>query len=130
MSFTISAILGVGIAVAKPSPMAAPLSLMLGELLFFFFGLYGLFCIVMRIRIDSQSIRVKTIFRSRVTHFRNVRVSLDKLTGRFRTFDVINDQGKRILHVTSAFFPNYGDLVELVEERVRTHGAYQTQSKK
>ncbi|SRR6266851_6734434 len=125
-SFAISGILAYGIAVTKPTPMDAPIAIMLGELLFFFFGLYGLWGLAMRIRIDSDSIRVDTPLGTRVTHFNNVRSSTDKVTGRYRTFDVINDKGKRILRVTSTFLPDYEELVQLVEQGVRAHRSHKT----
>jgi predicted amidohydrolase len=120
-SFGISAILGFAIFTSKPTPTDAPLSIMIGELLFFFFGLYGVYCIRMRIRVDAQSIRVKKLFRTHETYFHEIRSLDDRQTGRYRTFDIVNDQGRRILRVTSTFLPDYENLVQLVEEGVRTH---------
>jgi hypothetical protein len=121
-SFGISAILGFAIFTSKPTPTDAPLSIMIGELLFFFFGLYGVYCIRMRIRVDAQSIRVKHLFRTHQTYFREIRSLDDKQTGRYRTFDIIDDKGQRILSVTSTFLPDYENLVQLVEQGVRKHG--------
>jgi hypothetical protein len=119
MSFAISIVLGFAIATAKPTPMDAPLAIMLGECLFFFFGLYGVYCIRMRVRVDSESICVSGLFRKRITHFRDIRSSNDKVTGRYRTLDVINMRGKRILRVTSSFLPDYANLVELLQDGIR-----------
>ena len=120
-SFGISAILGLAILTSKPMPTDAPLSIMIGEFLFFLFGLYGVYCIRMRIRVDAQSILVKKLFRTHETNFHEIRSLDDRQTGRYRTFDIVNDQGKRILRVTSTFLPDYDNLVQLVEEGVRTH---------
>jgi hypothetical protein len=121
VSFAISVVLGFAIIASKPTPSDAPLSIMIGELLFFFFGLYGVYCIRMRIRVDTQSIRVKNLFWTHVTDFRDIRSLDDKITGRYRTLDVLNLQGKHVIHVTSTFLPDYDDLVELVKVRMREH---------
>jgi hypothetical protein len=59
-TFAIAVILGYAIVTSTPTPLDAPLGIMLGEVLFFFFGLYGIYCITMRIRVDSESLRVSS----------------------------------------------------------------------
>jgi hypothetical protein len=92
---------------------------LVAELATFAGGLYGIYGITMRIRVDSESLRVSSFLGARVTHFRDIRSVTDKETGRYRTLDVINVHGKRILRVTSSVMPDYSDLVYLLQQGVK-----------
>jgi hypothetical protein len=121
MSFAIAALLGYGVVTSKPTAMDAPLGIMLGHLLFFFFGLYGIYCITMRIRVDAQSIRVRSVLPTRIIYFRDIGSSTDKVTGRYRTFEILSMRGKRVLLVTSSFLPDYDQLVNVVQTGIHDH---------
>jgi hypothetical protein len=117
-SFCCSAILGFGIFSLAQNPSGAPISLMLGEALLFFFGLYGLYCVKLRIRVDARAIRVKTLFGDRLTNLRDIGSVDDKVTGRYRTLNVLDLRGKRVIRITSTFFPDYDELVDLIKNGV------------
>jgi hypothetical protein len=122
-SFCIAIILAVAMVALYLTPPDVPIHVMLGELLFFFFGIYGIYCISMRIRVDGNSFRVNSLFRKQITHFRDIGSVSDKVTGRYRTLDVSDSRGKRVLYVTSTFLPDYDELVNLLQEGVREHRA-------
>jgi hypothetical protein len=125
VSFAISLLLAFAILSSKPTPFDAPVAIGLAQLLFFFFGLYGVYGIRMRIWVDAESIRVKNLLRTHVTYFRDIRSLDDRITGRYRTLDILSLQGKRVIHVTSTFLPDYDDLVQLVRAGMRDHGVGQ-----
>jgi hypothetical protein len=122
-TFAIAVILGYAIATSTPTPLDAPLGIMLGEVLFFFFGLYGIYCITMRIRVDSESLRVSSFLGTRVTYFRDIGLVTDRETGRYRTLEVMDVHGKRIIIVYSSFLPDYGDLVYYLQHGIKKNGA-------
>jgi hypothetical protein len=117
--FGIAVILGRGILTSTPNPLHAPLAIMLGEVLFFFFGVYGIYCITMRIRVDSESMRVSSFLGTRLTYFRDIGLVTDKETGRYRTLKVIDASGKRIAIFYSSFLPDYDDLVSSLQQGIR-----------
>jgi hypothetical protein len=117
-AFVIAAILGYAIVTSTPTPLDAPLAIMLGEVLFFFFGLYGIYCITMRIRVDSESLRVSSFVGTRVTYFRDIGLVTDRETGRYRTLKVMDVHGKRIFIFYSSFLPDYPDLVDYLQRGI------------
>ena len=117
-AFAIAIILGHAIVTSTPTPLDAPLAIVLGEVLFFFFGLYGIYCITMRIRVDSESLRVSSFLGTRVAYFRDVGLVTDRETGRYRTLEVVDPHGKRIFIFYSSFLPDYGDLVYNVQHGI------------
>jgi hypothetical protein len=117
-AFGFATFLAVVILAAKPTPMNAPIGLMLGEMATFVVGLYGIYCITMRIVVDSQSMCVKSLFRKRIAQFSEIRSVTDNVTGNYRTLEVLNVRGKRLLKVTSSFLPDYDDLVGLLQNGI------------
>ena len=120
-AFAITVILGYAIVTSTPTPLDAPLAIMLGEVLFFFFGLYGIYCITKRTRVDSESIRVSSFLGTRVAYFRDIGFVTDRETGRYRTLEVKDVHGKRIWIFYSSFLPDYGDLVYNLQRGVDKH---------
>jgi hypothetical protein len=107
------------IATAKPTPLDTPLVHPMAELVTFSGGLYGIYCITMRIPVDSESLRVSSVFGARVTTFEDIRSLTDREGTRWRTLDVIDARAKRILYVTSSFLPDYSDLVYYLQHCVK-----------
>lgn len=101
---------------AKPSPKNAPPVDWVFELTTFFFGLIAIYYLTLRIRVDSQSVRVSSFMGARTTNFRDIKSLNDKDAGRWRVLDVIDARGRRILRVSSSFLSDYGQLVNLLED--------------
>jgi hypothetical protein len=118
-TFAIAVVLGYAIMTLTPNPLDAPLAIILGEVQFFIFGIYGVYCITMRIRVDSESLRVSSILGTRVTYFRHISLITDRETGRYRTLEVIDVHGKRIAIFYSSYLPDYGDLVSSLQQGIR-----------
>jgi|ERR1035438_5579147 hypothetical protein len=116
--YSIAAFTAYTIAVATPSPLSAPPVAFVAEVATFLGGLYGIYAITMRIRVDSESVRVSSFLGARVIRFRDIRSVTDEETGRYRTLDVMDARGKRVLRATSSLLPDYSDLVYSLQ-----HGA-------
>jgi hypothetical protein len=113
---TIASFVAFDIVNAKPSPMNAPAVDWILELTTVFFGLIAIFYLTLRIRVDSQSVRISSYFGARTTYFRDLHSVTDKDGGRWRTLDVFDTRRKRILRVTSSVLPDYDELVNLLED--------------
>lgn len=91
----------------------------LGEALFFFSGLYGIYCITLRITVDDTSLIVSSVFGRRQTLFADIHSVTDKIGGKYHTLCVRRTDGKRLLTVTSSFVSDYSDLVWLLQRGIR-----------
>lgn len=118
MSFGISMGITIIVCLSKSISETDLPSIVLGDMMFFFFGMYGIYCLTMRIRVNDQSICVKNLFRTRTVLFRDLRSADEKDNGRWRTLDVIDVKGRRILYVTNSFLPDYDNLVDLVQSGI------------
>jgi len=120
--YSIAAFTAYVIALAEPSPLSAPPAAFVAEVATFLGGLYGIYAITMRVRVDSESVRVSSFLGAEVTKFRDIGSVSDKETGRYRTLDVTDARGKRVFRVTSSLLPDYSDLVYCLQHGVKkTH---------
>lgn len=111
----------IAIATAAPTTPSQPFVVFTIDLALFWAGLYGVHCITMRILVYAQSFQVSSVFRSRVTQFRDFRSATDRETGQWQTFDVIDLRAKHVLYVTSSFITDSAVLVDLIQHGVRDH---------
>jgi hypothetical protein len=122
-SLVISITVAVALFVENPlSPDDAQPGLLMTELLFLLFTGYGCYCISMRIEVSESSICVRSFLGSKNADFRAIGSIKDKANGRWRTLDVNDKHGKRILYVTSSFLTDYALLVRLLERRISHSG--------
>jgi hypothetical protein len=115
LSFSICLFLGCAIVATKPNEADHLPVFAMGELLFFSCGLQGLQYIKMRIRVDGTSLVIRGLVRSRTVLLDDIGSVKDTITGRYRTLDVHDRRGKRVLRVTSSFLTDYGGLVSLIK---------------
>jgi hypothetical protein len=117
--YSIAAFTAYIIIAANPTPLDAPPAAFVAEVATFLGGLYGIYGITMRIRVDSESVRVSSFLGTRVTYFRDIGSVTDRQTGRYRSLDVISTHGKWVLRVTSALLPDYSNLVYYLQDGVK-----------
>jgi type II secretory pathway component GspD/PulD (secretin) len=124
--FAFAALLGFVILTYRPTPFDAPIWAMLGELTTFAFGLSGIYYLTWRVRVDSQSLSVTSLFRSRTTRLSDIASAIDKQTGRYRSLRVTDSRGKVVLTATSSFLADYNELASSLEWAARERGVQQS----
>jgi hypothetical protein len=90
-----------------------------GAITFIGFALVGLYYATLKIEVGPQGLRVKSLFSDRQTRFEDIATVSDHSALRNRTLEVRSVTGRRVLNISSTGLPGYGQLVLLLEDRIR-----------
>jgi hypothetical protein len=113
--YSFAAFLGFLILTSHPTPLDAPVAFMVGEITTFGFGVLGIYCLTLRIRVDADALSVSSVFGKRATRLSDLVSVADKQTGRYRSLRVTDSRGNQVLNVTSSFLGDYDELVGLLQ---------------
>jgi hypothetical protein len=102
-----------------------PLTFCVAEAATFMMGLYGVYLITLRIRVDDAGFTLASVWGKRAVLFDQIGSVTDKVTGTYRTLDVKTLAGKRVLYLGSSFIPDYAALVNLIQYGARPSAAPQ-----
>jgi hypothetical protein len=100
---------------APPGQEIPLLTLCVAETAVFFMGLYGIYLITLRIRVDDSGFTLTSVIGKRAVLFDHIGSVTDKVTGNYRTLDVKTRAGKQVLYIGSSFMPDYAALADLIQ---------------
>ena len=109
-------ICGVGILTTDPTDIKHSYVLYAGEYMAFLLVLYGVQCIKLRVRVDSQTPMTKGLLGWRTRPLSDIGEVRNQRAGRYRTLSVFDRRGKRVFLITSSFLTDYPGLVRLIRE--------------
>jgi hypothetical protein len=110
---------------APPGQGIPPLTLCAAETVILLLGLYGIYLITLRIRVDDSGFTLTSMIGKRAILFDHIGSVTDKVTGNYRTLDVKTRAGKRVLYIGSSFMPDYAALADLIQYGAKHNNARQ-----
>ena len=119
LSPAISIFCAILIFVPPPISQSDAWELGLGSTAFFLLGIYGVYCVTLRVRLRAESMQVSSFLGTRTTRFYDIGSIEDKHGKNARVLKVRDMRGKRILYVPDYSVPEYDTLVDLLRDGVK-----------
>ena len=100
---------------SKPAPNNVPIFIILGDVTFIGFAVLGIYYKTLKICVDDKNLCVSSLFGSRKTPLRYISSVVVKNNGQWRTMDVHDARGRRVLYTTSSL-RDFDDLADVLSD--------------